>query len=322
MAPADLRKPSFPPLDTANWASWVGDARSFLQVHGVWTLVKGVRVRPDPSESKELREWLEDEQSAAGLIFQNLSSSMRAAVKGMEEDPVVMWRKLESIHVLKRPATRFNAYQNLLTITKRPDESLADVVLRVEHALIEVQDLRSSAYDIAQLDDDLATMALIHALPDADQGFVSSLILLPQLDRATVTEAFRAEDTQRRSRESSAAALAFSAASVHVATPPASAKPHCEFCNMDGHVQTTCFQFQRMQAEARRIVAERKGTRRGGRAANAASTEASSTSSSICPAPPSLPTPLWSSQAPQVSSPPPHRPPRLTGTPIQGQLRI
>jgi hypothetical protein len=55
-------------------------------------------------------------------------------VKGVKGDPPKMWKCLEAIHVQKKPATRFNAYQSLLGIKKEENESLSDLIARADKA--------------------------------------------------------------------------------------------------------------------------------------------------------------------------------------------
>jgi len=47
-----------------------------------------------------------------------------------------------SIHLQKRPATRFNAYDALFSIRKQDDESLTSAQTRVDQAMQQVKDLR------------------------------------------------------------------------------------------------------------------------------------------------------------------------------------
>ncbi|KAG6821745.1 hypothetical protein H0H92_001092, partial [Tricholoma furcatifolium] len=64
-----------------------------------------------------------------------------------------------------------------------------------------------------QLDNELVSMALIRSLPEEYSSFVSSLLLLESLDKATIHQAFVREDTQRSRRSQDAAnhALAMNA---------------------------------------------------------------------------------------------------------------
>ena len=49
-------------------------------------------------------------------------------LKGKEDDPVVMWEQLKSVHLQQRPGARFNAYDDLFSIRKLEEESLQSLV--------------------------------------------------------------------------------------------------------------------------------------------------------------------------------------------------
>jgi len=74
---------------------------------------------------------------------------------------VKMWLKLESIHLQKCPATRFNAYDALFSIRKQDDESLTSVMTRVDQAMQQVKDLHPPTFQLDDLDGELASMSLI-----------------------------------------------------------------------------------------------------------------------------------------------------------------
>ena len=97
--------------------------RAYLMQKKVWTIVKGTDVKPGVDDDG-FREWIKDEQLAAGAIYLGLEDSQKSQVDHMSEDPKKMWEKLESIHVQKHPSTRYNAYNSLLSIHKLPEESL------------------------------------------------------------------------------------------------------------------------------------------------------------------------------------------------------
>ena len=46
-------------------------------------------------------------------------------LEAIRDDPEAMWRKLESVHMQKRPGTRVNTYNTLLSLSKSEDESLS-----------------------------------------------------------------------------------------------------------------------------------------------------------------------------------------------------
>jgi len=101
----------------------------------VWSLVKGEETQSSPSEPKELKTWRLNRDIAAGEIYLSLEPSQLVHIKNLEEDPVQMWKKLESVHLQKRPVTRFNAYDALFSIRKEDNESLSSLMSRVDEAM-------------------------------------------------------------------------------------------------------------------------------------------------------------------------------------------
>ncbi len=72
----------------------------------------------------------------------------------------------------KRPGTHFNTYDDLFSIRKREDEDLQSLINRVDNAIHRICDLRSAAFTLDKLDNKLASMTLIQALPDDCNAFV------------------------------------------------------------------------------------------------------------------------------------------------------
>ena len=78
--------------------------KAYLMQKKVWAIVKGTDVRPPPADA-DLRNWLNDEQLAAGVIYLNLKEGQKPQVEDFLDDPRHMWEELESIHVQKHPST-------------------------------------------------------------------------------------------------------------------------------------------------------------------------------------------------------------------------
>ena len=83
-------KLGFPKLAEKNYTSWVENMRSYLQMKRVWRIVTGDKL-PPPKGTSEYDQWLDDSDSAAGIIVAGLEDSQRIHVKNME-DPVQMWQ--------------------------------------------------------------------------------------------------------------------------------------------------------------------------------------------------------------------------------------
>ena len=54
-----------------------------------------------------------------------------------------------------------------------------------------IQNLRPKDFDLSTMDDELQSMALIRALPEAYSSFVDALLLKDKLDKATILHAFQ-----------------------------------------------------------------------------------------------------------------------------------
>jgi hypothetical protein len=120
---------------------------------------------------------------------------------------------LKSVHLQQVPGMRFSAYNDLFSIVKGPEETLPTVASRVEEAIARVIELRPKQvvstspggftqttrdYAIGDLDNELALMAMLRALPREEYAdIVSSLMRQKDLTRANVEAAFQVEQTER-----------------------------------------------------------------------------------------------------------------------------
>ena len=168
-----------------------------------------------------------------------VDNTQRVHFRGIKDDPVKMWGALKEVHMQKRPGTRFNAYDDLFSIRKREEEDLQSLINRVDDALHRIRDLRTTAFTLDKLDDELGAMALIRALPEDYNSFVSSLLLKDDLDKAAVQIAFVREDNQRRRRQEESPAIGTALAAS------SSSSTICAFCGSSGHSQDVCRQYAR-----------------------------------------------------------------------------
>jgi hypothetical protein len=98
------------------------------------------------------------------------------------------------MHVQQVPGMRFLAYNELFSVTKGADETLPAVALQVEDTLTRVKELRpvnvklavgTRPYGLDDLDNELALMAMLCALPQEEYGdLTSSLMRQKDLTRA------------------------------------------------------------------------------------------------------------------------------------------
>jgi hypothetical protein len=196
--------PSFDKLNSTNYTSWNGDMEAWYRAQALWRIVSGASKSPTLSEpikegeEEKLEAWQVKADRAAGIMYLMVEPMQRVHFRGIKDDAVKMWGALEAVHMQKRPGTRFNAYDDLFSIRKRDEEDLQSLINRVDDAIHRIHDLRSTGFTLDKLDDELASMTLICALPDDYNSFVSSLLLKDDLDKAAVQNAFVREDNQRK----------------------------------------------------------------------------------------------------------------------------
>ena len=115
MAPSPA---TFPKLTNRNYQQWRLDMEARLRTLGAMRIVQGTESRPsftpplDSGERRELRDYDARVDSAAGEIWNCVEREQQTH---LEPSEMTMWRKLESVHMQKRPGTHFNTYNALLS---------------------------------------------------------------------------------------------------------------------------------------------------------------------------------------------------------------
>jgi hypothetical protein len=126
-------------------------------------------------------------------------------------------------------------------------------------------------YGINNLDNELALMAMLRALPREEYGdFTTSLIRQKDLTRADVEAAFQVEQTERDAHRDPLLSPSGDAALCTVAQPPR--------CTGDGHDEDACFKKDWVRKDAQKAVEEHHANRDGAKKgrANRAATPSSS----------------------------------------------
>ncbi|KAA1478496.1 hypothetical protein DENSPDRAFT_845611, partial [Dentipellis sp. KUC8613] len=175
---------------------------AYLRTRRLWLIVNGTSKKPSPKpdNSAAVEDWEERASQAAGLIFLYLEPSQRIHVQTLQDNPVLMWTTLASVHVQKRPGTRFNAYDDFFSIRLGDGESLQSLMNRIDEGMCSIQALRPETYALKDLDNELVCMAMVRSLPPEYSTFTSSLLLLDKLDRTSLQDAFRNEEINRLRR--------------------------------------------------------------------------------------------------------------------------
>ncbi|KAI0077277.1 hypothetical protein K474DRAFT_1752053 [Panus rudis PR-1116 ss-1] len=175
---------TFPLLSAHNYSTWKSDVQAALRSKGLWRIVSGSISKPDDKEAEKLEAYLDKADRAAGILSLAVDKDQRVHLAGIEDDPVKIWAKLE-IHMAK--------------------ESLSALMTKVDDVMLRIKGLRPSNFDLTKMDDELAVMTLIRALPlETYEGFVRSLLLQKNLTKASIHTAFKNWETAKKPQGSEA----------------------------------------------------------------------------------------------------------------------
>ena len=110
--------PDIEKLGAINYATWSQDMLAWLGTQQLKRLVLGKQKAPSAADPNNITDaeqvaidaWEDKCEKAAGWIITLIKPDQRVHIKDMEDDPVKMWIKLESVHVVKQAGARFNSY--------------------------------------------------------------------------------------------------------------------------------------------------------------------------------------------------------------------
>ena len=93
-----------------------------------------------PTDPLELHDWELTCEQASGLMYAALDDDMQQLVGHLLGRPKAMWDALAAHHMQKVATSRFVAYENLFDISKKPEESLTSLCMRISAAQAELSE--------------------------------------------------------------------------------------------------------------------------------------------------------------------------------------
>ena len=157
--------PSFTKLNEHNYHTWKYDIQAQLQRNGTWRVVSGRYPRPSPpAAASSDDQWHGMNENAAGIIYSQVEPSIQSLIRDFLDDSVGMWKKLKDTYSQDNAASRFLVLDEFLSISKGEEESLTSLCARVEDNLQKVRSAHSEKLTLAEFEEELAMMALIHSL--------------------------------------------------------------------------------------------------------------------------------------------------------------
>lgn len=239
------------------------------------------KVTREEAEAQE--KWDDRALRAAGEIYLSLSDDQKMHIEACNDDPVTIWKKLESVHLQKKPGMCFNAWEEFFSIHLEENESLSSLMTRIDASMHKVKNLRPDSFTLEDLDKELVSMTIVHSLPSSYALFTSSLQLLDKFDKDTLQAAFINEKSLRTRSSTPGSTSVLSASTSH---PSSSSALICAFCSLPGHSQDACIRYSRMKEQATKDAVEKRKQRSKGKsstAANAAATLAAGGDSTTFP---------------------------------------
>lgn len=249
MAPSSA---SFPKLSSRNYQQWALDMEARLNSCAAWRIVNGSETAPsftqplDTSERKEMRDFENRMDLAAGEIWSCIEVEEQTHVQAIRSDPRVMWAKLEAVHVQKQPGTRFNTYNSLFGLHLGEAESLTSLSTRASQYKADMKALRPPTFSLTDLDDELTLMSLLRALPAEYTSLKQTLLLDDSLTLSKLQETFVTLENQPAFAQD---------APVLAQRAESSPSTLCAFCDKPGHSEVQCFAKRNAMAKAKENTA-------------------------------------------------------------------
>ncbi|KAF7964776.1 hypothetical protein HWV62_3014, partial [Athelia sp. TMB] len=114
--------PTYPQLTESNYPVWAANPKALLQSQKLWRLVSGVQTKPTAASGTTKSSPDPVEECACGILALSISPGQKPHITSCPDDPVKIWTALKDVHEAKQPGNRFNAYSDLFSIRKEPDE--------------------------------------------------------------------------------------------------------------------------------------------------------------------------------------------------------
>src|ERR1700722_7379594 len=131
------------------------------------------------------------------------------------------------LRLLMSPRSLLCTLMLMQTSFPSESESLSAVMIRIDQAMQQIHNFCPPVFSIADLNDELQSMAMITSFPSEYDAFWSSIMLLDQIDKKTLQEAFRNEEINRLCSQGDNSFLVSSKA-LAVATPTPPPTVSCE----------------------------------------------------------------------------------------------
>jgi hypothetical protein len=220
-----------PVLTRVNYLKWQLSIKAYLTPGDHVRVIKrtrdttGALVDPAaPADHVELERWNRSERIAMGVVMGTAYDQHLELILKHEEGSVwALWKAIETHHVQRDASLRHEAWMQLLSIRKKPDEKYVDLYYRVDNARSKVDRVTPASLTPEERADELALFIILNAL-SVDNPLRRQLVSQKDVTLTDAYSAFLCTDRDAVTIESASAAYV----------------PRCLRCDRTGHFADAC----------------------------------------------------------------------------------
>ena len=228
-AMSEMKTVSIVPLNGTNYPTWKLQCRMALMKDGLWGIVDGSDIAPNPEDAEKHAKFVSRRDRALALIVLSVEPSLLYLI-GDPKDPVEVWKKLLDTFQRKTWANKLELRRKLYTLRLKDGESMQQHI----KAMTEIFDSLAVIGD--PVDEEDRVVHLLASLPESFNMLVTALEANPEVPKMeTVTERLLHEERKMRDREDTGPAKlkAMTAKSQK-------RKFTCHYCGKPGHFRRNC----------------------------------------------------------------------------------
>ena len=226
---SEMKTVSIVPLNGTNYPTWKLQCRMALMKDGLWGIVDGSDIAPNPEDAEKHAKFVSRRDRALALIVLSVEPSLLYLI-GNPKDPVEGWKKLLDTFQRKTWANKLELRRKLYTLRLKDGESIQQHI----KAMTEIFDSLAVIGD--PVDEEDRVVHLLASLPESFNMLVTALEANPEVPKMeTVTERLLHEERKMKDREDTGPAKlkAMTAKSQK-------RKFTCHYCGKPGHFRRNC----------------------------------------------------------------------------------
>ena len=219
-------------LKGSNYPTWKLQCRMILMRGGVWSIVNGTEVAPEPGAGEDvLAKFAARRDSALAHVVLSVDPSLLYLL-GDPDDPVAVWKKLSDQFQKKSWANKLQLRRRLYSLRLRDGESVQEHIRKLTELFEELAVVGDPMKEEDQV------VHLLASLPESFNVLVTALEAnadVPKME--VVTERLLHEERKHQDNAGSSSSKALSVSRQKKG-------PRCFHCGKPGHYRRDCRQLK------------------------------------------------------------------------------